>query len=172
MNYYLLRHKINQDDIYVNIEQQGPLELLSEGKTPKISKIYYEGKNSTDYISLGGFGVSYNAMSFFKRECGENVNFIPTVIYGKDTNEPLNIYLMKVNIELDCVDYEKSELFVLSDKNIRGIDKMVLKIGINKEIFTIKNLLFSITVSENIKNKMIDLGLKGFDYIPIEKFTF
>jgi len=79
---------------------------------------------------------------------------------------------MKVNIELDCVDYEKSELFVLSDKNIRGIDKMVLKTDVNEEIFTIKNLLFSITVSENIKNKMIDLGLRGFDYIPIEEFTF
>ncbi len=75
-------------------------------------------------------------------------------------------------MNLDCVDYEKSELFVLSDKNIRGIDKMVLKTDVNEEIFTIKNLLFSITVSENIKNKMIDLGLRGFDYIPIEEFTF
>lgn len=172
MNYYLLRHNIDENDIYVDIEQQGSLELLSEGRIPKISKTYYKGENFTDYISLGGFGVSYNAMSFFKKECDENVDFIPTVIYSKGIEEPLNIYLTKINPEIDCIDHEKSDLFVLSDKNIRGIDKMVLKTDVNEEIFTIKNLLFSITVSENIKNKMIDLGLRGFDYIPIEEFTF
>lgn len=171
MSYYLLRHEINEEDIYVNIEQQGPLELLLEGKTPRISKVYYQGKNSTDYISLGGFGVSCNAMLFFKRECGENVSFVPTIIYNEDTDEPLNIYLMKINIELDCVDYEKSELFVLSDKIIRGVDKMVLKTDINEDIFTVKNLS-RIFINENLKDKMINHGLKGFEFVPIEKFTF
>ncbi|NMR33342.1 hypothetical protein HIO71_03875 [Chryseobacterium aquaticum] len=102
MNYYLLRHNIDENDIYVDIEQQGSLELLSEGRISKISKTYYKGENFTDYISLGGFGVSYNAMSFFKKECDENVDFIPTVIYSKGTEETLNIYLTKINPEIDC----------------------------------------------------------------------
>lgn len=172
MNYYLLRHEINENDIYVNIEQQGSLELLSQGKTPKISRTYYTGENITDYISLGGFGISYKAMSFFKSECGEDLSFISTVIYRKDTDEPLPIYLTKVNQEIDCIDDEKSELFMLSDKKVRRIKRLFFKNNITENIFRVRGLEDRVFVSENLKNKMMNLGLKGFEFIPVEEFTF
>jgi hypothetical protein len=48
----------------------------------------------------------------------------------------------------------------------------VLKEGIDEEIFRLKNLLYSVTVSEAIKNKITDRGLKGFEFIPVEKYRF
>ena len=172
MNYYLITHDIYENDIYVNIEQQGSLQLLSEGKIPKITKTYYAGKNFTDYISLGGFGISDKAMYFLKSECNDNVSFISTVIYSRDNDEPLNIYLTKINQEVDCIDYEKSDLFMLNDKKIRRIKKLIFKDNIIEKIFRVNGLKNRIFVNENLKEKMIKIGLKGFEFIPIEKFTF
>jgi len=168
MKYFLIQHEIENGDKYVSSEFDMNLELVLQGK--QSPRTYYQGENNTDYIS-GCFGVSEKAKDFFKSLNNPNIEFTSTKVYNIDTDEPLDVYLTKVNIELDCIDYEKSELFVLSDKKIRGVDKMVLKTDINEDIFTIKNLL-RIFINENLKDKIIAHHLKGFRFVPIEKFTF
>jgi len=169
MKYFFIKHDIEPEDKYISSESNMNLQLVLDKK--KSPTTYFKGKNETDYIS-GMYGISKKAKDFFMSLNNPYIEFVSTTVYHIDTDEPMNIYLMKVNLELDCIDYEKSELFVLSDKNIRGIDKLVIKTNVEEEIFNIKNLLFSITISENIKNRMVDFGLRGFDYIPIEEFRF
>lgn len=79
---------------------------------------------------------------------------------------------MKINKEIDAVDYEQSDLFQLSDKPIRRINKLVFVEDGNKDIFKLKNLLHSVTVSKIIKNKINEQGLKGFEFIPVENMDF
>lgn len=168
MKYFLIQHEIENGDKYVSSEFDMNLELVLQKK--QSPKTYYQGTNDTDYIS-GCFGVSEKAKDFFKSLTNPNIEFTPATVYHIDTDEPLNIYLMKVNVELDCIDYEKSELFVLSDKQIRGVDKMVFNTDINEDIFTVKNLS-RVFINEELKDKIISYNLKGFRFVPIEKFTF
>jgi len=168
MNYYILEHEINKGDKYVDFESDMNLGLILEGQNSP--KTYYQGKNDTDYIS-GMYGMSEKAKDFFMSLNNPHLEFISTKVYHIDTDESLDLYLMKVNIELDCVDYEESELFMLSDKKIRSIKKLVLKKDIiNEEIFNIKNLLYSVTVNESLKNKMTDYGLKGFRFVSVDEY--
>lgn len=83
----------------------------------------------------------------------------------------MEIYLMKVNKEIDCVDYEQSDLFMLSDQKIRHVKKLAIREEIiHEDIFTIHNLLHSVTVSEALKNKITEYGLKGFRFVPTDKY--
>lgn len=168
MQYYFIKHEINPGDQYVSWEADSNLELALEGKSHP--KTYYQGEFDTDFIS-GCYGISAKAKDFFRSLHIPYLEFVPVTVYHIKWEESMEIYLMKVNKEIDCVDYDKSELFMLSDKKIRGVDKLVLKEEtIQEDIFTIKNMLYSVIVSETLKNKMTEFGLKGFDYILTDKY--
>jgi len=168
MPFYFIKHDINPGDKYVSFEADGNLELALNGKA--YPKTYYQGEFNTDFIS-GCYGFSAKAKDFFMSLQVPYLEFVPVVVYHIKWDEPMEIYLMKVNNELDCVDYEKSDLFMLSDKKIRSVRKLVLKEEtIQEEIFTIKNKLHSVTFSETLKNKITELGLMGFHFIPTGKY--
>jgi hypothetical protein len=169
MKYYFIKHTINPGDKYVSFESGGSLELALEGKP--FNKIYYQGEFDTDFIS-GYYGFSVAAKDFFLSLNIPHLEFVAVTAYHVKWEESIEIYLMKVNKEIDAVDYEQSDLFQLNDKHIRGIDKMVFRKNINEDVFKLKNLLHSVTVSEVIKNKITEQGLKGFEFIPVEKYRF
>lgn len=168
MQYYFIKHGINPGDKYVSWEADGNLELALEGKSHP--KTYYQGEFDTDFIS-GSNGISAKARDFFLSLQIPYLEFVPVTVYHIKWEESMEIYLMKVNKEIDCVDYEKSDLFMLSDRKIRSVRKLVLKEEtIHEDIFTIKNKLHSLTVSETLKNKITEYGLKGFEFIPTDKY--
>lgn len=168
MQYFIIQHEINPGDKYVSWEADGNLQLALEAKS--YPKTYYQGELDTDFIS-GCYGISARAKDFFLSLQIPYLDFVPVTVYHIKWEESMEIYLMKVNKEIDCVDYDKSDLFMLSDKKIRGVDKLVLKEeAIQEDIFTIENMLHSVTVSETLKNKIIEAGLKGFYFIPTDKY--
>jgi|GEM_PF-1578052 len=168
MQYYFIKHEINPGDKYVSWEADGNLELALQGRS--FPKTYYQGELDTDFIS-GCYGISAKAKDFFLSLHISYLEFVPVTVYHIKWEESMKIYLMKVNKEIDCVDYEKSDLFMLSDKKIRGVDKLVLKEEpIQEDIFAIENMLYSVTVSETLKNKITQFGLKGFHFIPTDKY--
>lgn len=169
MQYYFIKHAINPGDKYVSFESGGSLELALEGKP--FNKIYYEGEFDTDFIS-SQYGFSATAKDFFLSLNIPHLKFVSVTVHHIKWEESMEIYLMKVNKEIDAVDYEQSDLFQLSDKHIRGIRKMIFIKDIDEDVFTVKNLLHSLTVSEIIKNKITEQGLKGFEFIPVEKYRF
>jgi len=168
MQYFIIQHDINLGDKYVNWEADGNLELALLGKS--YPKTYYLGEFDTDFIS-GCYGISAKAKDFFLSLNIPYLEFVPVTVYHIKWEESMEIYLMKVNKEIDCVDYEKSDLFMLSDKKIRSVRKLVLKEDtIQEDIFTIKNKLHSVTISETLKNKINKFGLKGFCFVPTDKY--
>ncbi|NMR33341.1 hypothetical protein HIO71_03870 [Chryseobacterium aquaticum] len=60
----------------------------------------------------------------------------------------------------------------MSDKKVRRIKKLIFKNNIIENIFRVNGLKNRIFVNESLKDKMINYGLKGFEFVPIEKFTF
>jgi len=169
MQFYFIKHSINPGDKYVSFEADGNLELALEGKP--FRKIYYQGEFETDFIS-GHYGFSAAAKDFFLSLHIPHLEFVAVTVHHIKWEESMEIYLMKVNKEIDAVDYQQSDLFQLSDKHIRGIDKLVFVKDINESVFKLKNLHYSVTVSETIKNKITEQGLKGFEFIPVEKYRF
>ncbi|MEZ0006888.1 hypothetical protein ABH942_002266 [Flavobacterium sp. 28YEA47A] len=168
MHYYILEHDINPGDKYVSWEADGNLERAMEGKP--FPKTYYQGEFDTDFIS-GHYGISAKAKDFFLSLNIPHLEFVPVTVHHIKWEESMEIFLMKVNKEIDCVDYEQSDLFMLSDKKIRRVRKLVVKKdSINEDIFTIHNLLHSVTVSEALKNKITEYGLKGFRFVPTNKY--
>lgn len=167
MQYYFIKHEIDPGDKYVSWEAGGNLELALQGKS--YPKTYYQGEFDTDFIS-GCYGISAKAKDFFLSLHIPYLEFVAVTVYHIKWEEAMEIYLMKVNKEIDCVDYDKSDLFMLSDKKIRRVKKLVLKEDILGDIFTIENMLHSVTVSETLKNKITEAGLKGFHFIPTDKY--
>lgn len=168
MPYYIIEHDIDPGDKYVSWEADGNLERAIEGKP--FPKTYYQGEFDTDFIS-GHYGISAKAKDFFLSLNLPYLEFVPVTVHHIKWEESMEIYLMKVNKEIDCVDYEQSDLFMLSDKKIRRIKKLAIKEEvIHEDIFTVHNLLRSVTVSEALKNKMIKYGLKGFRFVPTDKY--
>lgn len=168
MQYFIIEHGINPGDKYVSWEADGNLDLALQGKS--YPKTYYHGEFDTDFVS-GRYGISAKAKDFFVSLNIPYLEFVPVTVYHIKWEESMEIYLMKVNKEIDCVDYEKSDLFMLSDKKIRSVRKLVLKEDtIQEDIFTIKNKLHSVTVSETLKNKINEFGLKGFRFVPTDKY--
>lgn len=169
MQYYFIKHSIDPGDRYVSFEADGNLELALKGEP--FRKIYYQGKFETDFIS-GHYGFSGKAKDFFLSLEIPHLEFVAVMVHHTKWDESMEIYLMKVNKEIDAVDYEQSDLFQLSDRHIRRIRKLVFINDIDENIFKLKNLHHSVTVSETIKNKITEQGLKGFEFIPVEEYRF
>lgn len=169
MQFYFIKHTIDPEDKYVGFEADGNLELALEGKP--FRKIYYQGEFETDFIS-GHYGFSAAAKDFFLSLHIPHLEFVAVTVHHIKWEESMEIYLMKVNKEIDAVDYQQSDLFQLSDKHIRRIRKLFFFNDINENVFKLKNLHHSVTVSETIKNNIIEQGLKGFEFIPVEKYRF
>jgi hypothetical protein len=116
MQYYFIKHNIHPGDRYVVFESGGSLERTSQRQPYKT--IYYEGEFETDFIS-GEYGFSAAAKEFFRSLEIPHMTFIPVMVRHRKWEESMEIYLMKVNREIDAVDYERSDLFRLSDGHIR-----------------------------------------------------
>ncbi|WP_299684591.1 DUF1629 domain-containing protein [uncultured Dokdonia sp.] len=171
MTYYKINHEIETNDIYISFEHATTLNNLVNGKGTKLDKINYEGNEPTDFYSLEGFAISKKAKDVFLSLNLPYLTFIPYTFYSIDSEQPLEIFLMKIENEINCIDYEESDLFILGDR-IRRIKKLVFDPSFHiKEpcIFYLKGSS-KLFINDEFKKIIIKNNLKGFEFIPVSEY--
>lgn len=171
MKYYKINHEIKTNDIYVSFEHATTLSNIVNGKGTKLEKINYEGTQATDFYSLEGFVISKKAKEIFLNLNLSYLSFIPYTFYSINSDQPLEAFLVKIENEIDCVNYEKSDLFVLAGR-VRRIKKLVFNESFNinePSIFYLKDSS-RLFINENFKKEILKNNLKGFEFISIDEY--
>ncbi|NQY28537.1 MAG: hypothetical protein HRT69_03590 [Flavobacteriaceae bacterium] len=115
MSYYLIEQNIEKDDIYISWEYDGSIENIIKG----------EGKNEIDFLNKNV--ISIKTKNFLSSLNIDYISFLPYTFYDLQNNErKIEAFIMDVEKEVDCIDYEESELVVFGGE-IRGVDKLVFK---------------------------------------------
>lgn len=127
---YKVEHSIEKDDIYISWEYNDTIKNIIDGRGTKLKSIYYEGKNESDFLNKNV--ISLKAKTLFSSLTVDYISFLEYPFYDLHSEETLGIektieaYIMDIKNEIDCIDFDKSDLFILEDGKIRGIDKLVL----------------------------------------------
>jgi hypothetical protein len=104
----------------------------------------------------------------------EDVTYVDIKILDLRNNYTYTDYkIVNINKGLDCVDFSRSELELDEDDDIEFIDKLVLNeeklIEHEISICRISEFLPLIVVHDNIKNKMVGLGISGVNFMRPEE---
>lgn len=148
-----------------------------------LSKIQFIFENSsakkmTDY-AVSDFGcsiVSERLKNVFDSEGIDNIQYFKTSIIQKKGTPALDgFYIANIIGLADCIDLENSEMDSdLEDDNITiiySVEKLVLKkYSSEKLIFRLKHFTRVILITENLKEKLIQLDITGIKLISPEKW--
>jgi hypothetical protein len=186
MKYYKLGFDDTQRDKCVFCDELSDKKMydyhdFSKGeiKECKGKLIYYynsdKGSVKTDYILAvnSWFIITEKAYRVLKDELNECAQVIPITICDRISKNEEKAYIVNIlDVVENAIDFEKSSYGLLSDDDpkVYAIWKYVLKssfIQCNK-LFKLKEDMFVMFCSEQLKKLVNDNGLTGFSFKEIE----
>lgn len=178
--YYVLKSVVGNEDYFaekMSVSHTDITELSTEGISLIDKEIEIELKKNKGIVrncieNLYGLPiVSELIAKTLIESCVNEIELIPVKVNMKID---LKYYLLNILNVIDCIDLEKSiyTLYVPDIILFDSIDKLVIDTAkIKNNIFRIKGLLYTIVVSEKLKNELEKLKLAEIEFMPIEDFT-
>jgi len=178
MKYYLLESKSVDDGILIPMEYSGSVQkIIEEGVSRKIKYVRNQDRAIYDPSNLV---ISESFKNFLINEKIEEISFIEfDAIKGDpeddddeldEANGTLKCFVLKLERLSDCIDLEESDVVIIGGR-IRRTNKLVLKKENLKSFCMVDEYRSNILVSEEMKEKLENSGLKGLKFIDTEGFS-
>ena len=186
MRYYKLIYDFENDDDYIGCTASDTVNLnqyiVCEGNKIEIwnDEITFdfnpdEGKVATDYLgnSYGWLIFSGNFINETNNLINESIQYLPITIRDKKNNTKLlGYHVANVYKVIDALDLENSkyDLFELDDEKILSVEKYALKKEVIEgyNIFKLENDTIPTFISEDLKNKIEENNLTGFQFLEVK----
>jgi len=134
-----------------------------------------KGKVATDYLgnSYGWLIFSANFINKTNNLINESIQYLPITIRDKKNNTKLlGYHVANVYKVIDALDLENSkyDLFELDDEKILSVEKYALKKEVIEgyNIFKLENDTIPTFISEDLKNKIEENNLTGFQFLEVK----
>lgn len=186
MKYYKLIYDFENDDDYIGCTASGMVNLdqyiVCEGNKIETwnTEITFdfnpdEGKVETDYLgnSYGWLIFSENFINRTNHLVNNSIQYLPITIENKKNNTILVGYqVANVYKVINALDLENSkyDLFDLDDEKILSVEKYALKKEVIRghNIFKLENDTIPTFVSGELKNKIEENNLTGFQFLEVK----
>lgn len=180
--YYVLKSVVENDDYFaekVDISENGIYRESLSGVSLKSKNIRIELKKGKGKVknnienSLGLSIISELISNRLLESCHNEIE-----LFEVDVKMPTNskFYFLNILDNIDAINFQESLLVeIIPDTKIFSeVEKLVLddfKIG-SRQIFRLKYFRDEIIISQDLKNKLEELKLSEFKFIPVEEFRY
>lgn len=185
MHYYKLIYDYEKDDNYVNcvaanIGSMNEYITISGKEIEQWDTVVFEydsveGNVLTDYLAnlYRWLVVSSDFRRLTQNIIEKQVQYLPVKIIDKFTKVEIDSYCVaNIVTVIDALDLGKSkyDVFELDGEKIISIEKYALKGNeiVGKHIFRIKDDTIPVFVSEELKKKIEDNNLTGFEFLQVD----
>ncbi|UUC46555.1 Imm43 family immunity protein [Flavobacterium cerinum] len=182
MSFYILKSVVDDEDYLaekVNVSEKGMHKLSISGVSLKDKELKIELKKNKGNVrnvisNLYGIPIISELISdVLLSNCPNEIELFEVKI---DMKIESKFYFLNILDNVDAIDFEKSIYVEImpETKVLSEITKLVLnnsKVQ-SRHIFRLKHFRDEIVVSEDLKNRLEDLKISEYKFIPIEDFEY
>lgn len=180
--YYILKSVVENDDYFAEkvntsenaIYRESLSGLSFKSKNVKIELKKGKGKVKNNIENSLGISIISELISNRILETCHNEIELFEVAVNMPTNS--NYYFLNILDNIDAIDFQESLLveIIPDTKVLAEVERLILddsKIG-SRQIFRLKHFRDEIIISQDLKNKLEELKLSEFKFIPVEEFKY